>query len=64
MYVKFKKKACDSIGIDYIGHHVEAGTSVEEMQARVKEMDEDPSVNGILVQLPLPSVEAEVKVLA
>ncbi len=59
MYVKFKKKACDSLGIDYVGYHVEAGATVQEMQKRVREMDEDQSVNGILVQLPLPSVETE-----
>jgi methylenetetrahydrofolate dehydrogenase (NADP+)/methenyltetrahydrofolate cyclohydrolase len=54
-YVRMKQRACEELGIRSIGHTLPADTSQEEVQALVEELNADPTVNGILVQLPLPS---------
>ena len=53
-YVRMKQKRCAEVGINSIGHHLPEDTSQEELQALVAELNADPAVNGILVQLPLP----------
>lgn len=62
-YVKSKKKACAEIGITSVGIDYPETVSQEELIAKVKELNEDPSVNGILVQLPLPGHIDEAAVL-
>jgi 5,10-methylene-tetrahydrofolate dehydrogenase/methenyl tetrahydrofolate cyclohydrolase len=54
-YVRMKQKACKELGIDSFGHNLDAAASQEEVETLVKELNEDPKVHGILVQLPLPS---------
>ena len=54
LYVKMKKKACDEIGIEYIGVDMPADSTQEEIEEAVTKLNEDEKVNGILVQLPLP----------
>ena len=54
-YVRMKQKACKELGIDSFGHNLEASASQEEVEGLVKELNADPKVHGILVQLPLPS---------
>jgi 5,10-methylene-tetrahydrofolate dehydrogenase/methenyl tetrahydrofolate cyclohydrolase len=54
-YVRMKQKACKELGIDSFGHNLDASASQEEVEMLVKELNEDPKVHGILVQLPLPS---------
>ena len=53
-YVKSKIKACGEIGIESFGHHLPATASQHEVEALVAQLNADPRVNGILVQLPLP----------
>lgn len=53
-YVRMKHKACEKVGIRSIGHDLPADSSQEEVEGLVRELSEDPSVHGILVQLPLP----------
>lgn len=55
VYVNNKKKACAYIGIDSRAYELPEDTSEEELAALVEELNEDRAVNGILVQLPLPS---------
>jgi methylenetetrahydrofolate dehydrogenase (NADP+)/methenyltetrahydrofolate cyclohydrolase len=55
VYVSSKQKACAELGIESFGHHLPATASQEEVEVLVKELNQDPRVNGILVQLPLPS---------
>jgi len=55
LYVKLKIKACDEIGAANIGFKLPADISEEELSAKVAELRENPKVNGILVQLPLPA---------
>jgi len=53
-YVRMKKKACAEVGITSIGVDLPGDVSQEELIAKVRELNADPAVDGILVQLPLP----------
>jgi len=63
VYVSSKQKACAQIGMESFGFKLPATASQEEVEGLVKELNADPKVNGILVQLPLPSGLDEEKVL-
>lgn len=54
VYVNNKKKACAYIGIESRAYELPETTSEEELVSLVEELNSDDSVNGILVQLPLP----------
>lgn len=53
-YVTAKERACEEIGIFSDDNRLGAETTQEELLALVARMNEDPKINGILVQLPLP----------
>ncbi len=55
VYVGNKKKACEYIGIHSLAYELPEETTEEELLRVVRELNENDSVNGILVQLPLPS---------
>lgn len=55
-YVRNKKKACDSVGIKSYEVRLPETASEEEVLKHIAGFNDDPSVHGILVQLPLPSV--------
>ena len=55
VYVRMKHRACEEAGITSIGHELPATASQEEVENLVKELNDDPDVHGILVQLPLPN---------
>ena len=63
VYVRNKKKACEYIGISSLSYELPESTSEEDLLALVEELNERPDVNGILVQLPLPSHIEEEKIL-
>lgn len=54
VYVNSKKKACEALGINSQEFALPGDTSEEELLNLVRKLNEDDSVNGILVQLPLP----------
>jgi methylenetetrahydrofolate dehydrogenase (NADP+)/methenyltetrahydrofolate cyclohydrolase len=54
VYVGNKKKACEYIGIRSLAYELSEETTQEELLALVTNLNQDASVNGILVQLPLP----------
>ena len=54
VYVGNKKKACEYIGIKSLSYELPENTSQEELLALVTKLNNDSTVNGILVQLPLP----------
>ncbi len=54
VYVKNKIKACDKTGILSSTHHLSRQTSSKALFALIDELNADPEVHGILVQLPLP----------
>lgn len=53
-YVRMKKKACAEVGIQSFGFDFPMEVTQEELIAKIDELNLDPAVNGILVQLPLP----------
>lgn len=53
-YVTAKKKACAEAGMLSREIRLPAETTEEELVARVKELNADPEIHGILVQLPVP----------
>ncbi len=55
VYVGNKKKACEYIGIKSLAYELPETTTQKELVALVEKLNADQSVNGILVQLPLPS---------
>lgn len=54
IYVKNKVKQTAEVGMNSFHFEMPEETSQEELVAKVKELNADPAVNGILVQLPLP----------
>lgn len=53
-YVGMKKKACDRVGFYSVTHEMPADTSQETIEETIKMMNNNPSLDGILIQLPLP----------
>ena len=54
-YVGMKRKMCAELGIESFGHELPATATQQEVETLVKKLNADPTVHGILVQLPLPS---------
>jgi 5,10-methylene-tetrahydrofolate dehydrogenase/methenyl tetrahydrofolate cyclohydrolase len=54
-YVRMKQKRCKEVGIHSVGHTLPKDATQEEVEGLVRELNADPQINGILVQLPLPS---------
>lgn len=54
VYVRNKKRSCEKAGIRSLAYDLPASTSQEELLTLIDTMNADPTVDGILVQLPLP----------
>lgn len=54
VYVANKVNACKEVGLQSTVHAYEATVSDEVLAAKIAELNDDPQVSGILVQLPLP----------
>lgn len=63
VYVGNKKKACAYIGIESRAYELPEETSEEELLELIDQLNEDDTVNGILVQLPIPAHMDEKKVI-
>ena len=63
MYVKMKQKRCAKVGIESFHVELPEDISQEELEQKVAELNADPNVHGILVQLPLPKGLDEERVL-
>jgi methylenetetrahydrofolate dehydrogenase (NADP+)/methenyltetrahydrofolate cyclohydrolase len=55
VYVGSKRRGCEECGILSIAHDLPADASEERLLALIDELNDDPTVDGILVQLPLPA---------
>ncbi|MFP4372823.1 MAG: bifunctional methylenetetrahydrofolate dehydrogenase/methenyltetrahydrofolate cyclohydrolase FolD [Spirochaetaceae bacterium] len=53
-YVRSKQRACEKAGIHSRDIRLPEDTSEAELLSKVSELNEDPDIDGILVQLPLP----------
>lgn len=54
VYVRNKRKTCDRLGMTSVHHDLAATTTQGELLDVISRLNGDPTVNGILVQLPLP----------
>lgn len=55
VYVRNKHRACEQAGIHSYQHRLSGDTTQGELEALVDQLNADPAVDGILVQLPLPA---------
>lgn len=53
-YVSSKEKTCESLGIKSLGNKIPEDTTQEDLMKLINNLNHDPNVHGILVQLPLP----------
>ena len=63
VYVKNKVKACEDVGFHSVLDRYASALSEQELLARIATLNADPSIHGILVQLPLPDHIATAHVL-
>lgn len=62
-YVKMKKKACAKVGIASFGYDLPGDITLEELRSFVRDLNVNPDIHGILVQLPLPGHIDEEEIL-
>lgn len=55
VYVGSKRRGCEEVGIHSMAYDLPADTSQQQLEALIDELNVDPQVDGILVQLPLPA---------
>jgi methylenetetrahydrofolate dehydrogenase (NADP+)/methenyltetrahydrofolate cyclohydrolase len=55
VYVRNKRKGCEESGILSFGHDLPSDTTQNQLVSLLDEMNDDPRIDGILVQLPLPA---------
>ncbi len=53
-YIRGKHKAAEEVGIQSENHHMPASTTQDKLEALLGQLNTNPRVHGILVQLPLP----------
>jgi methylenetetrahydrofolate dehydrogenase (NADP+)/methenyltetrahydrofolate cyclohydrolase len=63
-YVRMKRRACEKVGIASVAHILGADATQADVEAAVRQLNDDPKVHGILVQLPMPPQIDEEKVLS
>ena len=63
IYIRLKHKAAEEVGIQALDRRLPQETSEEEVLALVEELNGDDSVDGILVQTPLPPQIDEARVM-
>lgn len=63
VYVRMKQRACEKAGIKSFGYNLPADISQADLEKLVAELNANPDVHGILVQLPLPKGLDEERVL-
>jgi methylenetetrahydrofolate dehydrogenase (NADP+)/methenyltetrahydrofolate cyclohydrolase len=54
VYVSGKQRACIEVGIEGFAHDLPADATQAEVEALIRELNDDPRVSGILLQLPTP----------
>ena len=64
IYVRNKEKGCEEVGMYSVAIRLPAETTQEELENHIRTLNEDASIHGILVQLPLPKHLDEAAALA
>jgi len=55
VYVRNKSKACEDVGIEYEEHLLDVNTTQKELIELIEKLNNDKTINGILLQSPIPS---------
>ena len=55
VYVANKRRQCEEVGMRSVHHGLDPGISIDGLLALIDELNADDEVDGVLVQLPLPS---------
>src|SRR5687768_2830406 len=55
VYVRSKRRACEEVGFISIAHDLPISISQQQLFDLITKLNNDPTVDGILLQLPLPS---------
>ena len=55
VYVRNKSRACEDVGIEYEEYLLESNTTQKELIDLIEKLNQDNTVNGILLQSPIPS---------
>lgn len=55
VYVGNKRRACEQVGIKSFDHDLPADANQQQLEALIDQLNQDPAVDGILLQLPLPA---------
>ncbi|MFQ5937458.1 MAG: bifunctional methylenetetrahydrofolate dehydrogenase/methenyltetrahydrofolate cyclohydrolase FolD [Acidiferrobacterales bacterium] len=63
VYVRTKRKTCEQVGMASVLHTPSVDISEAELLKLIDELNTDPAIHGILVQLPLPDHISEEKVI-
>lgn len=63
VYVGSKRKACEEVGFTSRSYDLDSSTSEDALLSLIDECNDDPNIDGILVQLPLPEHIEESKVI-
>lgn len=63
IYVASKTKACEELGLHHVTKRLPGTATTEQVLEVVEEFNRDPSIHGILIQLPLPRQVDAVRVL-
>ena len=64
IYINNKVKSCEKVNIISIVEKMDESSSQEEVENKIKILAEDPKINGILVQLPLPKKFDQEKIIS
>lgn len=62
-YVKGKAKACKVAGINHVLHHLPSDVTQEKVMSLIDELNQDPFVDGMILQLPIPNHLNEVALI-
>lgn len=63
VYVGSKRRTSEQLGMRSVSHDLPATTTQEELEALIRQLNDDPTVHGILCQLPLPDGLSETRVI-
>ncbi len=63
VYVSHKEKGCEAVGFHHVTHRLPGDSTENEILSLVEDLNNDGAIDGILIQLPLPSHLDQSKIL-
>jgi len=62
-YVSMKQQDCEEVGIEAVDREIDPEAPAERLYEAVEELNDDPGVDGVLVQMPLPDHVDETEIV-